>query len=158
MAYPDPQYNAPAQESVVGTPNNPVSLGTSTATANTFTGVAGVSANGSFVFPKWVYPTKINSIRVYVGTAPGATGLNISFLNGTNTIGSAFINTNTANTTVDVTMSSNTYGSNGALTNPSIFTTTNGQMTTVVTATSTGSGQALGSYAIDLVLQNWFTT
>jgi hypothetical protein len=161
MAYPDPQFNAPAQESVVGTPNNPVSAGTTTASGtNSFAVAAGTGGNGAFVFPKWVNPTKVNSIRVYVGTAPASnvTGLLFTFLNGTNTVGSALIGTNAANTTVDATLASNTFGSTGALTSPTIFTTTNGQMGIVITGTGTASAQALGSYAIDLVLQNWFTT
>src|SRR5579885_1305062 len=100
MAYPDPQFNSPAQEGLVGTPNNCVLLGTTTASgANTFTGTAGSAAgNGVFRFQKWVNPTKVNNIRVYIGTAPASnvTNLTLNFLNGTATVGSAVIGTNTA--------------------------------------------------------------
>lgn len=161
MAYTDPTFNTTIEEYVVGNPNNPITLGTTTASgANTFTGTAGSAAgNGVWLLPKFKQDTLINNIRVRIGTAPAAnvTVLTLTFLNGTNTIGQAVVGTNTAGVNVDATMTALSTASNGALTGGARCTAGT-EPTMVVTATGTASGQALGSYALDFITQGLFTT
>src|SRR5574337_743545 len=108
MAYVDPTFHTTIEEYVVGSPQSPVALGTTTASgANTFTGTAGSAAgNGVWLLPKFKNDTLIQNIRVRIGTAPATnlTGVAITFLNGTNTIGVATIGTNTAGANVDAVM------------------------------------------------------
>lgn len=162
MAYVDAQFNAPFQDSVVGSPNNFISLGTTTASGtNTFAGTAGSAAgNGVLVLPKFVNTTKINNIRVRVGTAPASnvTSLTLTFLNGTSTIGQVVVGTHTAGDSVDATMTALSTDSHGVVTGGALFSAANTEPTITVTAIGTASAQAMGSYSIDFVQQGLFTT
>jgi hypothetical protein len=94
MAYNDPTFNIWTQESVVGSIQVPITLGTAsvngagTATyINTATGTAG---NGYFLLPKYIKPTQITNVRVYaLGAASGGgvSGMTFWFatVNSTNT-------------------------------------------------------------------------
>jgi hypothetical protein len=161
MAYPDPQFNVIAEEYLVGTPNNPITLGTTTASgANTFTGTAGSAAgNGVWLLPQFKQDTIVKNIRVRVGTAPAAnvTSLTITWLNGTNTIGQTVIGTNTAGSEVDATMTALSTDSHGVATGGARLTAGT-EPTVTVTATGTASGQALGTYSVDWVFGGLFTT
>ena len=159
MAYTDPQFNVSTQESLVGSPNSGVSLGTVTASATqTYTGTAGTGANGIFRLPVFKSPAKVNGIRVYCQGAAGngVTGINLGFYNGTSVFGSGAAPA--VNTYADMTMVALTTASNGALTGAALFTNTNVEPTMINTATGTGSGSALGSYSVDFIWQNLFTT
>lgn len=161
MAYVDPTFQTVIEEYVVGTPQSPVSLGTTTASgANTFTGTAGSAAgNGVWLFPQFKNDTLIKNIRVRIGTAPAAnvTSTTITFLNGTNTIGQAVIGTNTAGANVDATMTALSTDSHGVATGGARVTAGT-EPTITVTATGTASGQALGTYACEFILSGLFTT
>lgn len=159
MAYVDPNFQVATQEGIIGGVNNFFTLGTTTASGtNTFAVAAGSSGNGGFLFPKWIQPTQVKNLRVYIGTAPASnvTAATMTFLNGTNTVGQAVIGTNTAGVAVDATMTALSTDSHGVVTGGPLFTGSNGQMSVTVTAVGTASGQALGSYAIDALLQNYF--
>lgn len=161
MAYSDPQFNVVAEEYLVGTPNNAISLGTTTASgANTFTGTAGSAAgNGVWLLPQFKNDTIVKNIRTRIGTAPAAnvTSLTLTWLNGTNTIGQTVIGTNTAGVNVDATMTALTTDSHGVATGGARVTA-GSEPTVTVTATGTASGQALGTYAVDFVIGGLFTT
>lgn len=161
MAYTDPTFNTSFEEYTVGTPQSPVSLGTTTASgANTFTGTAGSAAgNGVWLLPKFKQDTFIKNIRTRIGTAPAAnvTVLTLTFLNGTNTIGQTVIGTNTAGVNVDATMTALSTDSHGVTTGGANCTAGT-EPTITVTATGTASGQALGTYAVEFVQQGLFTT
>lgn len=161
MAYVDPTFNTVIEEYVVGTPNNPVTLGTTTASgANTFTGTAGSAAgNGVWVLPKFKQDTLISNIRVRITTAPASnvTGTAVTFLNGTNTIGVATIGTNTAGVNVDAVMTALSTDSHGVTTG-GVNCPAGTEPTVTVTATATASGQAIGTYALDFITRGLFTT
>ena len=161
MAYTDPTFNTSIEEYMVGNPQSPVSLGTTTASgANTFTGTAGSAAgNGVWLLPKFKNDTLINNIRTRIGTAPAAnvTALTLTFLNGTNTIGQTVIGTNTAGVNVDATMTALSTDSHGALTGGARVTAGT-EPTITVTATGTASAQALGTYSLEFIMQGLFTT
>lgn len=161
MAYVDPNFNTSIQDTVVGGgPGLGVGLGTVTASATqTYTGTAGTQVNGTFRLPVFKNPTNIQAIRVYCTTAAGngVTGVNLNFLNGTSTIGSA-TNVGTAVGSYDVSLTAVTVASNGATTGPTLFTNTNNEVTMIVTATGTASGSSLGSYSIDFQWRNLFVS
>jgi len=160
MAYVDANYQYTIQDTVIGGgPGLGVSLGTVTASATqTYTGTAGSQVNGTFRLPVFKVPVKISGIRVYCTGAAGTgvTGINLSFLNGTSVIGSCVAPA--VNTYTDVTLTAVTVASNGAQTGPTLFTATNNEMTMLNTATGTASASALGSYSVDLIWNNLFTT
>ena len=161
MAYPDPTFQTVFEEYVVGNPQSPVSLGTTTASgSNTFTGTAGSAAgNGVWLLPKFKNDTFITNIRTRIGTAPAAnvTLLTLTWLNGTSTIGQTVISTNTAGVNVDATMTALTTDSHGVTTG-GVNVTAGTEPTLVVTAVGTASGQALGTYAAEFVMRGLFTT
>ena len=155
MAYPDAQFNVPIQDTVIGGgPAIGVSLGTSTATGTsteTFSGTAGSQVNGTFRLPVFKSPINIQGIRVYTTAAPGSgvSGLLLAFMNGTATVGTVV--TAAAGTFADAVLTAMTTGSNGVITGPSFFTSTNNEMTMTNTCTATGSGSNLGSFSVDLI-------
>lgn len=161
MAYSDPQFNVVVEEYVVGTPQSPVSLGTTTASgSNTFTGTAGsAAANGVWLLPQFKQDTIIKNIRTRIGTAPASnvTALTITWLNGTSTIGQTVIGTNTAGVNVDATMTALSTDSHGVVTGGARVTAGT-EPTVVVTAVGTATSQALGTYSVDFVLGGLFTT
>lgn len=158
MAYVDPVNNVPYQDGVVGSPNNYISLGTSTASGNnTFTGTAGSAAgNGTFNLPKAISATLLSAIRVRIGTAPATnlTSLTLTFKNGTNTIGQVTVGTHTAGESVDAVMTALSTDSHGVVTGGQHLAAGD-EPIIVVTASATASAMALGSYAIDVVRQGW---
>ncbi len=161
MAYSDPNFNVTSQENVVGAnPSSAVSLGTSTANStNTLIGTAGSQVNGSLQFPVFKNPTKVLGLRVYIKTAPtaGNTGLALFFLNGTSTMGTAVIGTNTAGAFVDAVMTALSTDSHGVETGAALMTSTSSnEILVTATVTSTASAIALGSYAVDAILRNYF--
>ncbi len=159
MAYVDAQYQVAPQVEVVGEPSAGVSLGTVTASATqTYTGTAGSQANGTFRFPVFVNPTKVTAIRVYCTGAAGTgvTGIILGFLNGTSVIGTT--TAPAAGTFADVTINALTLDSHGVESGAALFTSSNGEILMLNTATGTASASALGSYAIDLKFRNLFTT
>jgi len=162
MAYESPTFNSNDYLPWVGTPATPAGLGTSTASgSNSFAGTVGAgSANGVFVLPVFFNPVNVQKIRVHILTAPATnvTGLTLAFLNGTATMGSALIGTNTAGQTVDATMASVTVDSHGVTTSPNWITTAGVQPTVVTTGTGTASAQALGTYAVSIQMRDLFTT
>lgn len=155
MAYPDPQFNVSIQDTVIGGgPGLGVSLGTAVASAtSTFSGTAGSQANGTYRLPVFKSPINIKGIRVYTVAAAGGgvTGVILAFYNGTSVLGSC--TAAGAGTYADVTLTALTTDSHGVITGPSIFTTTNNEMTMTNTATATASGSSLGSYSVDLIWQ-----
>jgi hypothetical protein len=160
MAYSDPTFNSNDYQTFVGTPATPAGLGTTTASgSNSFSG-GSQTGNGIWVLPKFFNPTNITNIRVQILTAPAAnvTGLTLAFLNGTATIGSALVGTNTAGQTVDATMASTTVDSHGVTTSPAWITTAGVQPTMVTIGTGTASAQAFGTYAVQIQTKDLFTT
>jgi hypothetical protein len=161
MAYVDPQFNTPIQDTVIGGgPGLGVSLGTVTASATqTYTGTAGTMVNGTFRLPVFKQPVKIQGIRVYTTGAPGSgvTGLVLGFYNGTSLIGTV-TPVSTAGSFADVTLATPVVGSNGVTTGPVFFTGTNNEITMINTATGTGASSGLGSYSVDLVWTNLFVS
>lgn len=155
--YSDPIYLTQIQVAAVSQPSDPVTLGTITASGTaTFTGTAGSQAANSMRFPVFKSPVTIKGIRVYCTTAPtSAGGVTLGFYNGTSSIGSAVITTAGV---YDAVLVAPTVASNGAQTGPVFFTGSNGEITTVNTATGTASGQTLGAYAVDLIYVPLFTT
>lgn len=160
MAYSDPQFNTPTQETIVGGgPALGVSLGTiGTNGTATYTGTLGTQVNGAFRFPVFKSPTKINGIRVYTTVAPGAgvTGLVSTFYNGTTALATATLSTTVGY--VDATISALSTDSHGVVTGAPLFTSTNGEMTMQTVGIGTASGSALGSYAVDIIWQNLFVS
>lgn len=161
MAYVDANFNATEVISL-GSPNNTISLSTSTASGtNTFVGT-NTAVTGTIVMPKFVNPTKITAIRGYCMTAAAASVPNVGiyFINGTNTFGTITATTApAAGSTYDATLSSNTVASNGAITNPAWFTTSNGQaLVTVLLQTATVSGGTVGAWSFDIYTQPLFVS
>lgn len=158
MAYTDAQYNQNNSRYVVGTPNTPINLGTATASGtNSLAANTNTATNGTYLFPAFKQPTRLSGIRVFAGTIPANFGsLKQIFLSGTNTLGTATVGSMTAGQELDVVLASDTFGSTGALTSPTIFAAA-GQVSMVVDGTSTASGQSLGSYAIEFESHDWFT-
>jgi hypothetical protein len=159
MAYVDPQFQVPTQDTVAGSVDSGVALSTITASGTqTFTGTAGTRATGTLQFPVFKTPTRIISIRVYnVGAAATITGgLVMNFLNGTSTLGSCTA-PGTA-TFTDCTLAALSTDSHGVVTGPTLFTSTNGEVTNVNVAIGTASAQTLGTYAVDFVTQNLFVS
>jgi hypothetical protein len=100
MSYSDPKYDARVMV--------PVVLGSAVGTL-TFTASAHAKTNSAvYRLPKFLKRTKVNAVRVKVGTAPvaGVVSSKLIFKNGTNTFAVATIGTNTAGSTVDATMTS----------------------------------------------------
>jgi len=97
----------------------------------------------------------MNGVRVYCTTAPTSTAVTLGFYNGTSLLGSAVVTTTGS---YDATMVALTVASNGAQTGPTLFTTTNGEVLMVNTATGTASAQTLGAYAFDFISVPLFTT
>lgn len=136
-------------------------LATGTATAS---GTNSLTA--AFALPAFTRKTIINKIQLIVKTAPKINTAALTFLNGTATIGTATISsTATYGTPVVITplntasLSTNTFtntlpnGSTVVLTNTTttnwcLFTAASGPTVTVVTSTSTASGDTLGAYEI----------
>jgi len=159
MAYNDIQFGVAPQVAVVGEPSGGVSLGTVTASATqTYTGTAGSQVNGTFRFPVFTQPTKVTAIRVYgIGAAGGGvTGITLGFYNGTSALGSA--TAPAAGTFVDVTLNAVTLDSHGLETGAVNFTSSNGEILMINTATGTASASALGTYSVDLKFRNLFVT
>lgn len=163
MAYIDPNYQVTFQDTVIGGgPALGVSLGTVTASATqTYTGTAGSQVNGTFRMPLFKTPVNILGLRVYCTAAAGGgvTGVTMSFLNGTQTLGS--MTAPAVNTFADLTLKASSFGSNGAIvtaSSPAVFTATNNEITMVNVAIGTASGSSLGSYSIDLIWQNLFVS
>lgn len=160
MAYLDPQFNTPSQEGVVGGgPALGVSLGTiGTNGTATYTGTLGTQVNGTFRFPVFKNPAKLNGIRVYTTVAPGTgvTGLVSTFFNGTSALGTATLSATVGY--VDATMSALSTDSHGLVTGAPLFTSTNGEMTMQTVGIGTASGSSLGSYSVDLIWQNLFVS
>lgn len=159
MAYSDPQFNTPTQESVVSSPALGVSLGTiGTNGTATYTGTAGTQVNGTFRFPVFKTPTKVTGVRVYTTVAPGAgvTGLVSTFYNGTTALATATLSTTVG--FVDAAMTALSTDSHGVVTGAPLFTTTNGEMLMNTVGIGTASGSALGSYSVDIIWQNLFIT
>lgn len=156
MAYVDPNFLVLNDDSAVGSPSAGIALSTITASGTfTFTGTAGVQAAGTYRFPVFKSPVKIDGIRVYnTGAAATVTGFTMNFLNGTSTIGSCTA-PGTA-TFVDATLAAPTVSSNGATTGPMYFGS-NGEITMVNVVVGTASAETLGTYAIDLIWRNLFT-
>jgi len=162
MAYNDATFNTTFQETVIGGgPALGVSLGSVTASATqTYTGTAGSQVNGTFRLPVFKNPINILGIRVYTTTAPasGVTGVTFNFLNGTATVGTAVASTTVGYVDAALT-GSVTLASNGSQSGAVLFTnTTSNEMTMITSATGTASGSNLGSYSIDLIFRNLFTT
>jgi hypothetical protein len=163
MAYVDANFQYTLQDTVIGGgPAIGVGLGTVTASATqTYTGTVGSQVNGTFRLPVFKTPTIIKGIRVYCTAAAGSgvTGISLAFMNGTGIVGSCVAPV--VGTFTDVIITSATLSSNGAVnsgSSPSYFTTTNNEMTMLTTATGTASGSSLGSYSVDLIWNNLFTT
>lgn len=158
--YNDATYQHTIQVTVVGGgPGLGVSLGTiGTNGTATFTGTAGSQVNGTFRFPIFKNPAVIKGIRVYGAGASGGgvSGLAATFLNGTSTVASGSMPAN--GTFVDMTLTTVTLDSHGNQSGGVLFTNTNGEMTMNVVGIGTASGSALGSYAVDLLWNNLFTT
>ena len=161
MAYTDANFNATIQDTVIGGgPSLGVGLGTVTASATqTYTGVAGSQVNGTFRLPIFTAPVNIQGIRVYC-TAPaaaGVSGVKMSFMNGTQVIGSVQ-NVGLALGSFDVPIAAPVVAPNGAQSGPTFFTSTSSnEILMLTTATGTASGLSLGSYSVDLVWRNLFT-
>lgn len=162
MAYVDPNLQVTFQISEVGEPALGVSLGTVTASATqTYTGTAGSQANGTFRFPVFKQPVVVTGLRVYCTGAAGSgvTGINLNFLNGTQTVGSC--TAPALGTYVDATLGTVTLDSHGVIvtaSSPTYFTTTNNEITMLNSAIGTASGSALGSYAVDMIYRNLFVS
>jgi len=160
MAYSDANFNYTVQDTVIGGgPSLGVGLGTVTASATqTYTGLAGSQVNGTFRLPIFTAPVNIQGIRVYC-TAPaaaGVSGVKMSFMNGTNTIGS-IANVGTALGSYDVPIAPLVVAPNGAQSGPAYFTSTSSnEILMLTTATGTASGLSLGSYSVDLIWRNLF--
>lgn len=162
MAYTDSQYNALSLINLVGTPNNPITLGTATGAgtaSNSMAANTNTATNGTYLFPTFRIPTKVLALRVFCGTAvsTGGTTLTATFLNGTNTVGTATIGSMTAGQWLTVAVASDTFGSTGALTSPTIFAA-GGQFSMNAIGTITASGGLLGTYAIQAETTPWFVT
>jgi hypothetical protein len=183
MAYQDPSFNIWIQDTVVGSVQAPISLGTSSGTGtatNTYINTAtGTSGNGYFLLPKFIKPTQITNIRVYaLGAASGGgvTGMTMWFatVNSTNTatvtnangtytftgvnapFGYVLLSAPTVvGATYDGVMAASTVSATGVTTNPAWFGS--GVMPVmVVTHTQTATASVLGSYAIDFESRNLF--
>lgn len=98
MSYSDQKYFTISQSAVVLNSN----AGTSTATASGHV----VTNTAVMRLPKFIKRSQVNAIRVAIDTACGAgtTGPTLVFLNGTATLGSVAIGTNTAGVSVDATL------------------------------------------------------
>lgn len=162
MSYIEPNFHTTIQELTVGEPTSGAALGTVTASATqTYTGTLGSLANGTYRFPVFKNPASILGVRVYCTGAAGAgvTGINLSFLNGTQVIGSCAAPA--IGTFVDATLGNVTLDSHGvvvASSTPVYFTGTNGEITMLNTATGTASGSSLGTYAVDVLWRNLFVS
>ena len=159
MAYIDPKFLVPVQDTVIGSPAVGVTLGTiGTNGTATMTGTAGTQVNGSFRFPVFKSPIKVDGIRCYTTVAPGAgvTALVSTFYNGTTVFGTATYSSTVG--FVDATIVADTISSNGSATSGAYFTsTTSNEITMQTVGIGTASGSALGSYAIDLIWRDLFT-
>jgi hypothetical protein len=163
MAYVDPTYNTNYIVSLVGSVNAGLALGTESANSggtSTYSGTTTGSINGAYVFPQFFKPTLVTNIKVKIVTQPGGgvTNQKFVFLNGTSTVGSLVVGTHTSGEWLDVTMATATVGSTGLGTNGAAFTSTNGQMTMVVTNTNTATASTLGTYAIYAEAHDLFVT
>ena len=165
MAYVDANYQVQFQDAVVGAgPATGVSLGTNAGTGTsttTYTGTLGTAGNGWYRLPIFKQPTKLVGVRVYcVGAAgTGVTGVNFQFYNGTSLAATALNVGTAASQLTDATMVAVTVASNGAQTGAVLMTsTTTNELTMVTTNTGTATASTLGTYAIDFILQNLFTT
>ena len=163
MAYVDANYQVTLQDAVIGCgPATGVALGTNAGTgtsSTTYTGTLGTSGNGWYRFPIFKQPSKLVGIRVYcVGAAgTGVTGVNFQFYNGTSLVATATNVGTAAGQLTDATMASVTVASNGAQTGAVLMTsTTSNELTMVTTNTSTATASSLGTYAIDVLMQNLF--
>ena len=118
-----------------------VSFGTATASG-------AVASTDVANMKKFKRRTKVNSIRLHVTTIPNAasTALVASFLNGTNTFGTAVLTTAALDAYVDVTI---TTASNA------IFAAAD-EMKINVSGTATASAAALGAYDIWIEQQEQF--
>jgi hypothetical protein len=90
--------------------------------------------------PKFKRRTEITAIRLRCTTIPNAaaTSLKLSFLNGTNTFGTAIVTTATADQWVDGVITSAANAKIAA----------DGEPTVTVTGTATASGDSLGDFDI----------
>jgi len=163
MAYNEPTFLVSFQECVAGTPAAGLSLGTVTASATqVYTGTAGSQVNGTFRFPVFKNPVKLENIRVYCTGAPGSgvTGVFFDFYNA-NTGGNIVSGTAPAvNTYADFVPSAPVLDSHGVVvtsSTPSYFPA-NGEVIMVNAAIGTASGSSLGSYAVDFTVRNLFIT
>jgi len=161
--YPEPQYNVYRQVPfVAGNFASPIALGTTTYAgtgANTFTGTAGTTVNGAFRFPIFKYPIVLTGVRVYCTTAAATnvTGVNLGFYNGTTLMGVAS-NVGTVGF-IDAVMVSPTVASNGAQTGGNLMTnTSSNEVLLVSTATGTASALTMGTYVVDFIVKDLFTT
>jgi hypothetical protein len=129
MAYTDPQFTVQATKLL-----NPVT-GTATASAT----------NGTNVTVQLYSPTRkldVNKLRLVVAVVPktGAMALIVNIMNGTNTVGSATMGTNTtAGSFIDATLVT----SNTRVNADSV-------LTAVVTGSATASADTIGTMLVEL--------
>ena len=119
------------------------SLGTATASATN-----GINGADVVPMPKFVQRSQVKNIRMRCTTGPdtGSTAVKVSFLNGTNTFGTAVITTATVDQWIDATITSV----------PNSIFADNGEIKVNVTGTATASADANGAFDFWVVVQNLF--
>lgn len=97
--------------------------------------------------PKFIRKSQVNAIRLRCTTIPNAaaTALKLSFLNGTDTFGTAVITTATADQVIDVTID----------TDYNVFAA-DGQPTVSISGTATATNDSVGDFDIWAEVQEEF--
>jgi len=136
MAYVDAQFNVNIQETVVGGgPHQPLTLGTSTASATqtTIQSNTATSSNGLFLLPRFFRPTDLTNVQVYcsgAATGSGVTGM-VWYFSTLNTSGTQTVTTSFGTTTNTTTITGInppvawvTFGTSGTSSVSTIYTGT----------------------------------